>query len=44
METPINWARWFLDVEKYPFRILGAVAAVFAFAGTALVLIVSKVV
>ena len=30
-ERVVNWLRWFLDVEKNPFRSIGAVAAALAF-------------
>jgi hypothetical protein len=37
----INWLRWFFDVEKNPFRSIGAVAAALAFIATVTILLVS---
>jgi hypothetical protein len=40
-EKLVNWLRWFLDVEKNPFRSIGAVAAALAFIGSVVILLVS---
>ena len=40
-ERILNWLRWFLDVEKTPFRSSGAVAAALAFIASAAILLVS---
>jgi hypothetical protein len=40
-EKLVNWLRWFLDVEKAPFRSIGAVAAVLAFIASVAIILVS---
>jgi hypothetical protein len=40
-EKLINWLRWFLDVEKNPFRSIGAVAAALAFIVSVVIILVS---
>jgi hypothetical protein len=40
-ERIVNWLRWFLDVEKNPFRSIGAVAAVLAFIASVAILLIS---
>jgi hypothetical protein len=40
-ERIVNWLRWFLDIEKTPFRSIGAVAAVLAFIASVAVLLIS---
>ena len=40
-ERLVNWLRWFLDIEKNPFRSIGAVAAVLAFIANVAILLVS---
>ena len=40
-ERIVNWLRWFLDVEKNPFRSIGAVAAVLAFIASVTIILVS---
>jgi hypothetical protein len=43
-EPLVNRLRWFLDIEKAPFRSIGAVAAVLAFVGSAAVLLIAHLV
>jgi hypothetical protein len=38
-ERIVNWLRWFLDVEKNPFRSIGAVAAALAFIASVAILL-----
>jgi hypothetical protein len=40
-EKFVNWLRWFLDVEKNPFRSIGAVAAALAFITSVTIILVS---
>jgi len=40
-ERLVNWLRWFLDVEKNPFRSIGAVAAALAFVASVAIIMVS---
>ena len=40
-ERIVNWLRWALDVEKNPFRSIGAVAATLAFVGSVAIILVS---
>jgi len=40
-EKLVNWLRWFLDVEKAPFRSIGAVAATLAFIASVAIIFVS---
>jgi hypothetical protein len=40
-ERVVNWLRWFLDVEKNPFRSIGAVAAALAFIASVAIILVS---
>jgi hypothetical protein len=40
-EWIVNWLRWFLDVEKAPFRSIGAVAAGLAFVASVAIILVS---
>lgn len=40
-ERIVNWLRWCLDVEKNPFRSIGAVAATLAFIASVAVILVS---
>jgi hypothetical protein len=40
-EKLVNWLRWFLDVEKTPFRSIGAVAATLAFIASVAIIAVS---
>jgi hypothetical protein len=40
-EKIVNWLRWFLDVEKNPFRSIGAVAATLAFIASVAIILVS---
>jgi hypothetical protein len=40
-ERVVNWLRWFLDVEKNPFRSIGAVAAALAFITSVATILVS---
>jgi hypothetical protein len=40
-EKLVNWLRWFLDVEKNPFRSVGAVAAALAFVASVAIILVS---
>jgi hypothetical protein len=40
-EKIVNWLRWFLDVEKNPFRSIGAVAATLAFIVSVAIILVS---
>jgi hypothetical protein len=40
-EKLINWLRWGLDVEKSPFRSIGAVAAALAFIASFAIILVS---
>jgi hypothetical protein len=43
-EKLVGWLRWFLDIEKRPFRSIGAVAAVLALiASAAIVLVYAEV-
>ena len=40
-ERIVTWLRWFLDIEKSPFRSIGAVAAVLAFIASIAILLIS---
>jgi hypothetical protein len=40
-EKLVNWFRWALDVEKNPFRSIGAVAATLAFIASVAIILVS---
>jgi hypothetical protein len=40
-EKLVNWLRWFLDVEKNPFRSIGAVAAALTFIASLAIILVS---
>ena len=40
-EKLVNWLRWFLDIEKNPFRSIGAVAAALAFIASVVIILVS---
>jgi hypothetical protein len=40
-EKLVNWLRWALDVEKAPFRSIGAVAAALAFIASVAIILVS---
>jgi hypothetical protein len=40
-EKLVTWLRWFLDVEKNPFRSIGAVAATLAFIASVAIILVS---
>jgi hypothetical protein len=40
-ERILNWLRWFLDIEKNPFRSIGAVAAALAFIASVAIILVS---
>jgi hypothetical protein len=40
-EKLVNWLRWALDVEKNPFRSIGAVAATLAFIASVAIILVS---
>jgi hypothetical protein len=40
-EKLVNWLRWALDVEKAPFRSIGAVAAALAFVASVAIILVS---
>jgi hypothetical protein len=40
-ERIVNWLRWSLDIEKAPFRSIGAVAAALAFMASVAVLLIS---
>jgi hypothetical protein len=40
-ERLVNSLRWFLDIEKNPFRSIGAVAATFAFIASVAIILVS---
>jgi hypothetical protein len=40
-ERTVNWLRWFLDVEKNPFRSIGAVATALAFIASVTIILVS---
>jgi hypothetical protein len=40
-ERLVNWLRWGLDVEKAPFRSIGAVAATLAFIASVAIILVS---
>jgi hypothetical protein len=40
-EKLVNWLRWSLDIEKNPFRSIGAVAATLAFISSVAIIIVS---
>jgi hypothetical protein len=40
-ERIVNWLRWALDIEKNPFRSIGAVAATLAFIASVAVILVS---
>jgi hypothetical protein len=40
-EKVVNWLRWALDVEKKPFRSIGAVAATLAFIASVAIILVS---
>ena len=40
-ERIVNWLRWALDVEKNPFRSIGAVAATLAFIVSVAIILVS---
>jgi hypothetical protein len=40
-ERIVNWLRWFLDVEKNPFRSIGGVAAVLTFIASVAIILVS---
>lgn len=40
-EKLVNWLRWALDVEKNPFRSIGAVAATLAFVVSVAIILVS---
>jgi len=37
----VNWLRYFLDIEKAPFRSIGAVAATLAFIASVAIILVS---
>jgi hypothetical protein len=43
-EKLVNWLRWALDVEKNPFRSIGAVAAGLAFIASVAIILGSVVV
>jgi len=40
-EKLVTWLRWFLDIEKNPFRSIGAVAAALAFIASVAIILVS---
>ena len=40
-EKLVNWLRWALDIEKNPFRSIGAVAATLAFIASVAIIIIS---
>jgi hypothetical protein len=40
-EKLVNWLRWALDVEKSPFRSIGAVAAALSFVASVVIILVS---
>jgi hypothetical protein len=40
-ERIVNWLRWVLDVEKSPFRSIGAVAAALAFIASVAIILIS---
>ena len=40
-EKLVNWLRWALDIEKNPFRSIGAVAAAMAVIASVAILLVS---
>jgi len=40
-EKLLNWLRWALDVEKNPFRSIGAVAATLAFIASVAIILLS---
>jgi len=40
-EKVVNWLRWALDIEKNPFRSIGAVAATLAFIVSVAIILVS---
>jgi hypothetical protein len=40
-EKLVNWLRWFFDVEKNPFRSIGAVAAALAFIASLAIILLS---
>ena len=40
-ERLVNWLRWALDIEKAPFRSIGAVAAALAFIASVAIILVS---
>jgi hypothetical protein len=40
-EHIVNWLRWALDIDKNPFRSIGAVAAALAFIGSVVIIFVS---
>ena len=40
-ERIVTWLRWALDIEKAPFRSIGAVAATLAFIGSVAIILVS---
>lgn len=40
-EKLVNWLRWALDIEKAPFRSIGAVAATLAFIASVAIILVS---
>ena len=40
-ERIVNWLRWALDVDKAPFRSIGAVAATLAFIASVAIILVS---
>jgi len=40
-EKLVNWLRWALDIEKAPFRSIGAVAATLAFIVSVAIILVS---
>jgi hypothetical protein len=40
-ERMVHWLRWFLDVEKNPFRSIGAVAAALAVLGSVAIILIS---
>ncbi len=40
-ERIVHWPRWVLDIEKAPFRSIGAVAAALAFIASVAIILVS---
>ena len=40
-EKLVTWLRWALDIEKAPFRSIGAVAAALAFIASVAIILVS---